>query len=144
MLGNVRRVEELEYPTEGVRVCAVELCLALAREAVFVAFFNFVCLSRSIAAMIGMASAGSSGSSDPSVAGSSVPTAGTAALVALVRWELMRRSCIKSKGFKTGSLARFAACSTAVLRGRASSPEPTPESASLSLPIIAVVVQLGA
>ena len=34
MLGNVRRVEEPEYPTDGVRVQAVELCLALAREAV--------------------------------------------------------------------------------------------------------------
>ena len=94
--------------------------------------------------MIGMASAGSSGSSGSSAAGPSVPTAGTAALVALVRWELMRRSCIQSKGFTTGSLARFAACSSAVLRGRASSSEPTPESASLSLSIIADVVQLGA
>ena len=72
----------------------------------------------------------------------SVPAAGTAALVALVRWELMRRSCIKSKGLTTGSLARFAACSSAVLRGRASSSDPPPESASLSLSLIAVVVQL--
>ena len=33
MLGNVRRVEVPEYPTDGVRVRAVELCLGLAREA---------------------------------------------------------------------------------------------------------------
>ena len=122
MLGNVRRVEEPEYPTDGVRVRTVELCLAL----VFVAFFNSVCLSRSIAAMIGMAYAGSSGSAGSSAAGPSVPAAGTAALVALVRWELMRRSCIKSKGLTTGSLARFTACSSAVLRGRASSSDPPP------------------
>ena len=34
MLGNARRIEEPEYPTDGARVRAVELCLALAREAV--------------------------------------------------------------------------------------------------------------
>ena len=38
MLGNLRRVEEPEYPTDGVRVRTVELCLALAREAVLEVF----------------------------------------------------------------------------------------------------------
>ena len=94
MLGNIRRVEEPEYPTDGVRVRAVELCLAMAREAV-------------LAAMIDMASAGYSGSSGSSASGPSVPAAGTAALVAPVRWELMRRSCIKSKGLTTGSMAHL-------------------------------------
>ena len=112
MLGNARRAEGPQYPADGARVRAVELCLALAREAV-------------LAAMIGIASAGSFGSSSSSAAGPSVPAAGTAALVALLRWELMRRSCIKSKGLTTGSLARFAACISAVLRGRASSSENT-------------------
>ena len=34
MLGNVRRGKEPEYPADGERVRAVELYLALAREAV--------------------------------------------------------------------------------------------------------------
>ena len=90
-------------------------------------FFNFGCLSRSIAAMIGMVSAGSSGSS--AAGPSSVPAAGTPALVALARWDFMRRSCIKSKEPTTRGVTRFAACSSAMLRARASSPEPHPSRA---------------
>ena len=113
MLGNVRRVEEPEYPTDGVRVRTVELCLALAREAVLeVIESGQNCIDDALLESISI----------------DVKQAHDFPLAEflLVRWELMRRSCIKSKGLTTGTLARFAACSSAALRRRASSSEPPP------------------